>query len=159
MGDYTTLSAVKTYLSITSAAHDAMLTELVTRARRLIDDHCGRWFDGRSETRYYDAIGQHVSGRLLLLDADLYSLTSILYGDGQTITQADVILRPVNAATYFCISLKQGSGFRWGYINSPEGAISVTGSWGYAATAPEPIKQAAVRLAAWMYRQRDMGSE
>jgi hypothetical protein len=159
MGDYTTLSALKTYLSITSTAHDALLTDLVTRASRLIDDHTGRWFEGRSETRYYDAIGQHISGRLLLFDADLYSLTSILNGDGQTITPDDMVLRPVNWPPYFGVSLKQGSGFRWGYLDSPEGAISVTGSWGYAATPPEPIKQAAVRLAAWLYRQRDTGGD
>src|SRR5687767_13205541 len=120
MADYTTLSAVKTYLHITGTAHDALLTELISRASRLVDDHCGRWFGTQNQTRYFDAVGSHISGRLLLLDADLYSLTSILNGDGATILPADVILRPINSPPYFGVSLKQGGGLRWGYMSDPE---------------------------------------
>lgn len=159
MTDYTNLAAVKTYLHITGAAHDTLLTELITRASRLVDDHCGRWFGTQTQTRYYDAIGSHISGRLLLFDADLYSLTSILNGDGATILPESVILRPINSPPYFGLSLKQGSGVRWGYMGDPEAAIAVTGAWGYSPTIPEPIAHAAIRLTSWLYRQRDTGGE
>jgi hypothetical protein len=159
MTDYTTLSAVKTYLHISGTAHDTLLTELITRASRLVDDHCGRWFGTQVQTRYFDAIGSHISGRLLLFDTDLYSLTSITNGDGVVITPDQVILRPINWPPYFGLALKQGSGLRWGYISDPEGAISVTGAWGYSPTIPEPIVHAAIRLTSWLYRQRDTGGE
>lgn len=159
MADYTTVSAVKTYLRISSSADDAILANFVTRAGALIDDHCGRWFTALSQTRKYDAVGGHITGRLLLLDADLLSVSSVVNGDGATIAAANYILRPVNWPPYFGIALKQSSGLRWNYLTDPEDAISITGTWGYAATTPEPIVQAAIRLAAWLYRQRDTGAE
>ena len=51
MADYTTVSAVKTYLRIASATDDAILANFVTRASALIDDHCGRWFTALTQTR------------------------------------------------------------------------------------------------------------
>jgi hypothetical protein len=157
MTDYTTVSEVKTYLHISGAGDDALLGDLVTRASRIIDQHCGRWFYADTQTRSYDAVGSHITGRLLLLDADLLALTTLVNGDGTTIDNDDVILRPINWPPYFGIALRTSSNLRWAYTDDPEGAISVTGSWGYSQTPPEPVAHAAVRLAAWLYRQRDTG--
>src|SRR5688572_14878595 len=159
MADYTSVAAVKTYLHITGTSDDSLLADLVKRASRLIDDHCGRWFDARTETRYYDALGSHMTGRLLLLDADLLSVTSVVNGDGATIPSSEYILRPVNWPPYFGIALKHASNTRWTYTTSPENAIAVTGSWGFSTIIPEPVVHAAIRLATWLYRQRDTGGE
>ncbi len=159
MTDYTTVGAVKAYLRISGSGDDALLGELVTRASRLIDDHCGRWFSSEPQTRYYDAVGSHITGRLLFLDADLLSVTTLTNGDGTVIPSDDYILRPVNWPPYFGISLKASSNQYWTYSDDPEGAISVAGNWGYSSTPPEPIVHAAVRLATWLYRQRDTGGE
>ncbi len=159
MADYTTVADVKAYLHINSSADDALLADLVAHASRLIDAYCGRWFEARQETRFYDAAGPHIAGRLLLLDADLLSVTTLTNGDGTVIDPDDIILRPINWPPYFGIALRQGSGLDWTYIDDPEGAISVAGTWGYSATPPEPIVHAAVRLAAWLYRQRDTGAD
>jgi len=159
MADYTTTSAMKTYLRIASASDDALIGSLVTRASNLIDDHCGRWFAAQTLTRKFDAVGGHITGKLLLLDADLLTVTSIVNGDGASISGGSYILRPANWPPYFGISLKQSSGLRWNYLTDPEEAITISGTWGYSATAPEPIVQAAVRLAAWLYRQRDTGAD
>jgi hypothetical protein len=159
MADYTTVNELKTYLHITGSGDDTLLGDLVTRASRMLDDHCGRWFVAQGETRYYDAIGPHITGRLLLFDADLLSLTSLTNGDGSNISLDDVILRPVNWPPYFGVALKQSSGLSWTYTTDPEAAIQVEGQWGYSSVAPEPIEQAALRLAAWLYRQRDTGAE
>jgi hypothetical protein len=156
MADYTTVSTLKTYLRINGAGDDSLLADLVTRGSRLVDDFCGRWFDARSETRLYDAAGPHITGRLLLLDADLLSLTALSNGDGTAISADDVILRPVNWPPYFGIALRQESGLAWAYSTSPEGAISVTGEWGYSETPPEPVVQATIRAAGWLYRLRDV---
>ncbi|GAB4479056.1 MAG: hypothetical protein Kow00124_24210 [Anaerolineae bacterium] len=159
MGDYTTVSDVKAYLRIAGSGDDALLAALVSRASRLIEDHCGRWFEARTETRRYDAIGQHISGPLLLLDADLLSVSELVNGDGAVIPASAYVLRPPNWPPYFGISLRRSSGLAWTYSADPEEAIQVTGMWGYAATAPEPVAQAALRLTAWLYRQRDNGAE
>ncbi len=159
MADYTTVNELKTYLHITGSGDDTLLGDLVTRASRMLDDHCGRWFVAQEETRRYDAVGSHITGKLLLFDADLLSLTSLTNGDGSSISLDDVILRPVNWQPYFGVALKQSSGLSWAYTTDPEAAIEVEGEWGYSETAPEPIQQAALRLAAWLYRQRDTGAE
>ncbi len=159
MADYTTTAAVKAYLRISGAGDDDLIGGLVTRASRLIDDHCGRWFVARTETRLYDAVGPHLYNKLMLLDADLLSITTLTNGDGTVIPADQYLLRPVNMPPYFGISLRQSSGLAWTYVSDPEGAISVAGIWGYSLVAPEPIVHAAVRLAAWLYRQRDTGAE
>jgi uncharacterized phiE125 gp8 family phage protein len=157
MADYTTVSAMKTYLRISTAADDDLLADLVTRASRIIDNYCGRWFVAEAGARVYDARGQHITPHLLLLDADILSVTSITNGDGTAISPDDVVLRPPNYPPYFGISLKDETGLRWTYSGSPQAAISVTGTWGYSATVPEVIAQAAIRIAALLYRQRDIG--
>jgi hypothetical protein len=159
MTDYTTTSAVKTYLHIGGSADDALIGALITRASRLIDDHCGRWFSAETQMRYYDAVGAHIVGNLLLLDADLLTITTLTNGDGSEIDSEDYLLRPINWPPYFGIALKAGSGLRWTYSGDPAGAISVAGTWGYSATPPAPVEHAATRLAAWLYRQRDTGVE
>lgn len=159
MADYTTLADLKMYLRISGTADDALLSALITRASRIIDDHCGRWFAAREETRRYDAVGRHITGRLLLLDADLLSVTAITNGDGTAIDPDDVLLRPYNMPPYFGIALKQSSGLNWTHNGDAEGAIVVTGMWGFSTTPPEPVVQATLRLAAWLYRQRDSGAE
>ncbi len=157
MTDYTTVGEVKTYLHIGGTGDDDLIEDLVTRASRIIDAHCGRWFAADTQTRYYDAVGPHITGRLLLLDADLLSLTTLTNGDGAEISSDDIILRPINWPPYFGIALKASSGLSWAYSDDPEGAISVAGTWGYSTTPPEPVVHATVRLAAWLYRQRDTG--
>ena len=159
MTDYTTTGAVKAYLRVSGAGDDALLAELVTRASGLIDTHCGRWFSARTETRRYDASGPHITGRLLLLDADLLSVTAITNGDGTAITPAQIILRPNNWPPYFGVALRATTGLHWVHGGSPEGAISIEGTWGYSPTPPPDIVQASIRLSAWLYRQRDTGTE
>ncbi len=159
MADYTTLEDLKTYLRISGTADDELLAALISRASRIIDDHCGRWFTASEETRRYDAVGKHITGRLLLLDADLLSVTALNNGDGTAINPEEVLLRPLNMPPYFGIALKQSSGLEWTHNGDPEGAIVVTGRWGFSETPPEPVVQATLRLAAWLYRQRDTGAE
>jgi len=65
------------------------------------------------------------------------------------------VLRPSSGPPYRQIVLKASSGLIWTYVDDPEDAISITGSWGYSASAPPDIVQATLRLAAYMYRQKD----
>ena len=159
MAIYTTVDAVKTYLRITTTNDDALLAELGGRASALVEDHCGRRFDTWVETRTYDAAGPHITGHTLLLDADLLSLDALTNADGTPIDPAAVLLRPVNWPPYFGISLRETSGLHWAAGDDPAGAIHVSGTWGYSQTVPEGTEHAAVRLAAWLYRQRDTAAD
>jgi uncharacterized phiE125 gp8 family phage protein len=159
MTDYITLTEVKAYLSISGSGDDALLTALIGRASRLIEDHTGRWFYADTQTRHYDAVGPHIVSRLLLLDADLLTITALTNGDGAVISADDCILRPQNDPPYFGIALKASSNVRWTYADDPEGAISVAGTWGYSAAIPAAVAQAALRLTAHLYRQRDTGAD
>ncbi len=157
--DYATVAALKTYLHITGSNDDDLLGDLVTRASRLIEEHCRRVFYPTSETRYFDAAGPQIYGRMLLLDYDLLSVTTVTNGNGATIPSSDYILRPANWSPYFAIVIKQSSSHRWTYTTDLEAAISVEGVWGYDVDVPDTIRQATLRLAAWLYRQRDTGME
>lgn len=159
MADYCTLEQVKNYLHIGSNSDDALLAGLISTASALIDDRCGRFFSAQVGTRYYDAIGPHVAGHMLLLDEDLLSVTQIVNGDGSLVPIDKVMLRPINRLPYFGISIRQESGIRWTYDDNPEGAIAVTGTWGHSASPPPAVQHATMRLTVWLYRQRDMGGE
>ena len=159
MANYTTLPIVKEYLHLPAKESDAMLAKLITRASAIIDAYCGRWFVPLIETRQFQPAGSHITGRLLLLDADLLSVSAITVGDGELLNPSSYILRPVNWPPYFGVSLKQNSMLRWGTFGGLGSLISVSGTWGYALAVPDPVAAAAVRLTSWLYRQFDSTSE
>jgi hypothetical protein len=48
--------------------------------------------------------------------------------------------------------------YSWEFDDS-DSEISVAGTWGYSATAPADITHAYVRLAAFIYRQKDTSAD
>lgn len=151
MADYTTTDEVKRFLRINSSGDDDLIAQFVTRASALIDDMTGRWFDVRTATRRFP-VPEGSGERMLLLDADLLELTALVNGDGAALDPAVVLLQPLNWPPYFGLMPRDGAALWAG-----EGEIVVTGRWGYAEALPEPVRHTAVRLAAWLYRQRDTG--
>jgi hypothetical protein len=93
----------------------------------------------------------------LFLDHDLCQVTSITNGDGETLSSGDYVMLPVNDPPYYAIKLLASSGKWWQPDSNgdPENAIAVTGRWAYSVTAPQPITHATIRLAAWMYQQKE----
>ncbi len=157
MADYCTVAQVKALLNASESGDDALLADLVTRASAMVDSYTRRrTFAERIETRYYTP-GEDTSGRLLFLDDDLLSITTLTNGDGTIIAAADYVLRPANILPAWGIRLKASSGISWTCEDDPEDAISVAGEWGYCTEADRPadITQAAARLALWLYRQRE----
>ena len=153
MADYTTWAAVKTYLDISGTADDTLGATLVTRASAMIDRYCRRVFTAASATRLFDV----PHGATLFLDEDLVSVTTLTNGDGTVIASTDYVLKPNNITPKFAIKLRETASTGWlGSSTTGEyQAISVLGSWGYSASPPDDVVQAAVRLTAWIYRQRD----
>lgn len=156
---YATLAELKTYLSISGNGDDTLLAALLVRAQAIIDAHCRRTFEAAADTtRYFDA-EDDIDGDDLVVDTDLYSVTSVTNGDGTAIASTEYVLEPANHRPAYAICLKDTSSVVWTWSDHHENAISVTGRWAYSLTAPADIAHACIRLAAWLYRQKDTSVE
>lgn len=152
---YTDTATLKRYLGIGVTDDDTLLGELITRSQAIIDHYTGRTFEASSDsTRYFDAV-RDVDGLTLHLDADLCAVTSVTNGDGTTVTSSQYTTEPRNATPYHQLKMLSNTGLMWTYTTNHENAISVTGKWAYSTTAPADIVAACVRLAAYLYRQKD----
>lgn len=157
---YATLAELKEYAGIdTSGVDDTLLTDLLDRAKGIIDRYTGRTFEAASDTtRYFDAM-RDVKGRRLLLDEDLCAITTLTNGDAAVITSFDYVTEPRNRAPWFAITLKSGSSVLWTYTDDYENAISISGKWAYSVTPPTEIKGTCIRLAHYLYHQKDNAGE
>lgn len=170
---YTTVNDIKTYIGITGSSDDALLATLATTAQKAIDQHCDRTFEAGSDTtRYFDAerdVGPPPSPhrghtrrsseyRTLYLDCDLCQITSVTNGDADStvLTTADYATEPRNRTPWYALTIKISSNNIWEWDTTPENAIEIVGRWGYSVTAPADIQTAAMILAAYYYRQRDV---
>lgn len=151
---YATLTQLKQYLDVdeTLVDEDTLMEACITRAQAHIEAVTRRVFESTSETRVYNALEDTDDELIrLYLDEDLISLTTATNGDGEDVT-ADCVLLPANATPKYAIELTDGV---WVYEDTPHEAISIEGSWGYSEEPPDDIVQATVRLAAYLYKQRD----
>lgn len=154
---YTTASSLKTYLGVPSADDDALLTTLIARAQALIDEFTRRTFEASADsTRYFDAEADvSEDSRTLYLDEDLCTLTSVTNGDATSVTLSNLVKEPRNRTPWFALTFKQNSDEVWTWNTTPENSIAVVGKWAYSATPPDDIVHACIRLAAYLYRQKD----
>jgi len=152
MADYCTVTQIKTLGGISKSTDDVLLADLATRASAMIDAYTRRQFTARTETRYFTPTVD-VGGQTLYLDDDLLSITTLTNYDSEIPAEGFSLL-PLNLTPKNRVKLK--SDYSWSYAaEDAEGSISIAGSWGYSATAPADIVQAACRLALWLYKQRD----
>ncbi len=152
---YVTRLDVKAYLHIEAVSEDSLLDDCITRAKSIIDRITGQTFEASaSATRYYTP-GVDTDGLTLYLNYPLLTLTTLTNGDSAVIASTDYKLYPLNETPKYEVRLLASKGLTWTYTTDPEGAISVVGTWGLYTTAPADIEQAALRLAAYLYKQRD----
>lgn len=154
---YCSLSALTEYLGHSSSDDDALLTGIISRAEAIIDQYTHRTFEATADTtRYFDA-DCDVDGPLLYFDEDICSITTVTNGDGSTISGSYYVTEPRNRAPYWGIRLKSSSGLFWEYDSNDdhENAIGVTGKWAWSQTAPADVQHACLRLAAFLYFQKD----
>lgn len=151
---YITLAQLKEDLGIAEEGDDFVLEQKIDAAQKIIEYLTSRVFEAASATRYYT--WDDVDGLILWLDADLVALTSVTNGDsdGTSISTDDITLLPRNEGPpYDRLRLDDGSTSVWEV--DTDYWIQVVGTWGWSAAPPEPIKQACLRLAAYLYRLRD----
>lgn len=157
---YTTVSLLKTYLGATTSNDDTLLTALIARAQAIIDAYCQRTFEASANTsKTFDA-DRDTDGAWLYLDEDLASINTVTNGDGDVLTAStEYMTEPRNRTPYFAIKLISQSGLSWTWTTAPENAITISGKWAYSTSAPDDIVHATLRLAAYLYRQRDNAAD
>lgn len=157
MSQYITRDELKTYLGISTTDDDSALSGFITGASKLIDSHCKRTiYAGSDETRYFDAVGDHIiDGRTLLLDGDLSSVTTVTNGDGNAITSSYYTLVPANRPPYYAIRILASYTSTWTYTTNWENAISITGRWCYATRVPDDIVEVMKHWASYLYKLKD----
>lgn len=150
---YTSQASVLAQLKLDAAdaALASRITALITTMSRQIDVYCRRSFYETTETRYFDV--PRMNGRnpgRLWLDKDLMSLTTLIDGDGNTITSEYYRVCPLNFPVKRWIELKYEKypSRMWAYGNEHRGTVAVTGSWGYNTTEADAIVGEAA--AAWI---------
>jgi hypothetical protein len=156
---YATLPELRSYLNIAAAdtGDDTLLSTVLANAQRAIDGYCGWAFEATTATRYYDSEAD-VDDRdraVLVLGEPLLTVTTLTNGDADVLLPAEYFLEPANTVPKWYIRLRSSTGLYWTYTTDHEQAITVVGTWGYTATAPADVTQAALRWAGYMYRQRD----
>lgn len=148
---YAAPAQLQDYLGIDTAEDDALLVAMLTRAQAAVDGMTQRTFEATADTvRYFD--WRAIGARMLYLDADLCAITSVVNGDGITVAPTSYTTEPRNLTPFHALRLRSVVGLAWDGISAD---IAVTGKWAYSLTAPAGVVHATVRLAAWMYRQKD----
>lgn len=152
---YTTSSQVNQYLGITTATDNALIDSLISRAEKIIESYTGREFEAKTATKYFNS--DNIEGRWLYLwGYDLLTVTKLTNGDGVEITSLQFRLEPRNTNPKWAIRLNED--YSWEFDDSDD-EISVAGTWGYSTEAPADIEHACVRLAAFLYRQKDTSAD
>jgi len=154
---YIQLEDLKTYLAIATAttSDDALLRSMISHAGKAIETYCGRKFEAWVATRYYDHDAL-TAGNTLLLDTDLIAVITLTNGNtaATVIPSTEYWMVDRNfGPPYYGIKLKSGSTHSWQW--DTDCSVSVAGTWGWSTTPPEDVSQAAIRLSAFFYRQKD----
>jgi hypothetical protein len=162
---YVSTPALKSYLGITETTDDELLGTMIGAAEAAIDSYCRQTFEaGADATRYFDptcdVYGYHPyyrSGLTLRLDYPLCAITSVTNGDGNVVSSSNYVTEPRNITPWYALTLKANATTIWTWTTTPENSIAIAGKWAYSLVAPADVAQAATRLAAFMFRQRDNG--
>ena len=160
---YITASDLKNYMKINGNSDDTQLGLFADRAQHVIEEYTHRVFEwaGAGTVKKFTPLSYLDGGDLLDVMtlsmglSEFYELTSITNGNGTAISTSDVVLLPGNITPKYAIRIKSSANVTWTYSTTIEESVSVTAKWAYSATAPADIVQAALRIGAYLYRQRD----
>lgn len=160
---YITATDLKNYMKISGNSDDTQLALFADRAQHVVDSYTHRVFEWAgagtvkkfTPTSYLDGGDLYDMYTLSLGLNEFYELTSITNGNGVAISTSDVVLLPQNITPKYAIRIKSSANKTWTYTTTIEESVSVTAKWSYSASAPADIVQAALRIGAYLYRQRD----
>jgi maltoporin len=160
---YITATDLKNYMKINGNSDDTQLALFADRAQHVVDSYTHRVFEwaGAGTVKKFTPVSYLDGGDLYDMYTlslglnEFYELTSITNGDGVAISTSDVVLLPQNITPKYAIRIKSSANKTWTYTTTIEESVSITAKWAYSATPPADIVQAALRIGAYLYRQRD----
>jgi hypothetical protein len=125
------VKAGATYLK--GATFDATIDRLIATWSAAIEEATNTRFVPVTETRRYDIAD--TGGRVLYLDAQLLSVTTLTDDDGaRTWTEGTHFeLEPRHAGRFTRVEALADGPYRWSSAGLGENAISIAGDWGYSA--------------------------
>lgn len=153
---YAALADLKQYLNVSTAGEDARLETAIESASRAIDQYTRRRFYSTSAVKYFAAEPDY--GDAVFFDDDLLTVTEIATDDlnNRVYTAwavSDYELEPINSGPpYTQIRVAPQSVKKFPVWMR---GVRITGTWGYAATAPQAVADACVMLAARYYKRKD----
>jgi hypothetical protein len=156
---------------------DDSINFLIKSASRYIDHNTSRrfWFPDTAETHYFNVPGweawinsghnyysgygnpTQINEPNLMLDDDLYSLTSVTNGDGTVLTEnTDFVQVPFNASPRYKLVMIGTNYWKAQGNTNPVRCISVVGHWGFCplTQVPDDIKEACHLIALSGYNRR-----
>lgn len=134
-----------------ATAEESMLDTLIAQAQEFIEKKTGRRFEANTETRLYGASAQvYHDPKLLLVDEDLLTVTTLTNGNGEAIGAGSYWPWPLNNSPHFGIRLKSAVSWTFG----GDEVVSVAGTWGHMATASPLIKRLTARVTRHMEQTR-----
>jgi len=161
---YVTLAELKAHIQSNggtfSSDDDDNLSIAINAASRWIDGLLSTSFYARTETRYYTPD----YGDLLYID-DLLTVTTLKSDDDwdgtyeTTWTTDDYILEPRNAAggsepgPYRQIRINVNGDYM--FPTGVQDGVEITGTWGYATSAPAAVMQATMLIAHRLWKRKD----
>lgn len=137
--DLTTMSAVNEQIgndtgSTTLFNERSTVQRYIRQASVAIERACKRSFVPYQATHSFDRnsteMGRFVSRRLLQLDTDLLSITTLTNANTDTISSSNYRLLPRNRTVKTEIELTRDGGVIWQFSNY-DSAVSVAGVWGF----------------------------
>lgn len=145
----TTVAKVKSYLGITSATHDTILTELVANVTAWMTTYLDRTLLKKADGQYFEEIFDGYDKCLLLKEYPIVSVTSIEYNSG---TQAVPVWNTVDASNYVYDAQNGYIELLAGLPNGRQN-VRVRYNGGYASY-PDDVELVAKQLVARMFEQR-----
>lgn len=143
---FTTLANVKEYLDITGTGDDTLLSNLIARATRFLQDHFGRQILQATYTEFYDGRG---SPQIMVREWPIVTVTSLHESIEQTWDASTLI-----AAGDYLIDLRLGRvRLKAGIFFPSFQGVRLIYDGGYA-TVPHSIEHATIEAVARIYRRR-----
>jgi hypothetical protein len=155
---------------------DSSISFLITSASRYIDHNTSRrFYTNGQETHYFNTPGwdawinsghsyysgygnpTQINEPNLMLDDDLYSLTSVTNGDGTLLVEnTDFVQVPFNASPRYKLVMIGSNYWKASGNTNPVRCIPIVGEWGFCpiASVPGDIKEACYMISMAAYNRR-----
>jgi hypothetical protein len=154
---YPTLADLKEVVGISDSADDSVLTWALDGAIEAVEAHTRRTFVAVTATKTFRAYGMHVSHnkRVLWLHEDLATITSVINGDGASVTTYS---ERKDGSAIYALELPRYEDTYWNGGITRTNPISIAGKWGYSEDCPSDVFLAILQLATRTYRSRQTGA-